>query len=532
MTVVPGVEGAGTVRIEPVSPFIPTELDSDYESARERMLLATIGRGTEWTDFNAPDPGTTAMEAAAFAIADMHYRVASADFSAWPAAWPGWLGESERHWSGALPAPGGSGELTAVAQALGAVLGVVGRDLEREVAACGDRAQAEALLAESAFAGLAPAAIRPAVVSALRWRSLRRVALELTDMIADAVEAADKTSSDPAASDALAATEVMLGTGMWAEECEALVRRERRRRLRETLTTPLVSDEPESLEAEGGVTKVWPPHPIQTLTCEPVTAEDYATRARTHPQVQRAWTVRGRLQGIAWNGLPTPTATQAGAMPAADPRRFLVPDAAAEAVTIVVETGALNPGDGTLRKILAHAVGTEAFNPYNTWRDDLDPNDPRRLMCDEVGIAPLRIFLVKVMATLLIPPTANRAQVTAAATAAVDAFLEQGRAWESAAASVDVPGVPLDGPWPPAPQPLAGWTPGESIRLSEVVARVVAIPEVIAVRDLRMGPADGDDDDWVQGANGVLAVPVGHVPRRSVYDCFTTEFLLDGGCDA
>ena len=95
-----------------------------------------------------------------------------------------------------------------------------------------------------------------------------------------------------------------------------------------------------------------------------------------------------------------------------------------------------------------------------------------------------------------------------------------------------MPGVPLDGPWPPAPQPLAGWTPGESIRLSEVVARVVAIPEVIAVRDLRMGPADGDDDDWVQGANGVLGVPVGHVPRRSVYDCFTTEFLLDGGCDA
>jgi len=275
------------------------------------------------------------------------------------------------------------------------------------------------------------------------------------------------------------------------------------------------------------------------LTCEPVTDDDYASRARSHPAVGRAWTVRGRLPGIAWNGLPTLTDDEASALPAADPRRFIVEDTTAEAITIVVETAEASPTDGDLRAILAHAVGTEAFNPFNPWRDASGANDPRRLVCDEVGIAPLRVKFVRVNATLLIPPTANRAQVTAAATAAIDTFLASGQSVGTEEPAEQAP--LLAGPWPPSPQPTGGWVPGEAIRLSEVVATIVAIPEVLAVKDLAIGREDeeNDPDDplddtvvWVSGANATLSIPVGHVPRRSIYDCFTTEFLIDGGCDA
>jgi hypothetical protein len=367
---------------------------------------------------------------------------------------------------------------------------------------------------------------------------VRRAALEHTDLIADAVAAADEATLDPGERDARAVAEIAAGLALWPEECTALVRRERRRQLRELAAHPLVFDEPESLETDDGRTKVWPPHAIQTLTCEPVTNDDYAARARSHPDVGRAWAVRGRLQGIAWNGLPTLTQDEADDLPPADPRRFIVEQTDAEAITLVVETAAAHPTNAQLRGILAHAVGTEAFNPFNTWRDASGANDPRRLVCDEVGIAPLRVKFVRVQATLLIPPTANRAQVTEAAGNAIDAYLATGQAILADEAATDSPLI--SGPWPSSPQPPGGWVPGDAIRLSEVVAQVVAIPEVLAVRDLKMGREDEGDPDtilddtivWASGANGVLTIPVGRIPRRSVYDCFTTEFLIDGGCDA
>lgn len=507
---------------DPIAPFVPVAPDSDFEGSRSRMQQALVESAGAWTDFNASDPGTTAMEAGAFAVADVHYRIASACFESWPAQWPGWLAEADRHWAAVLPAPSAAGSLTALANALRALIDVPGRNVEREVRESRDRVEAEALLARPPFSTLAPASLREDIVTALRWPLVRRVALESTDVVADAVDSADKMT--PAA----AADELELVTGLWREECEALVRRERRRRLRESLVTPLVDDVPESLEGTGGASKVWPPHRVQALPCEPVTAEDYATRARTHSHVKRAWGVRGRLKGIAWNGFVTPTQGEADALPdAGDLRKFLVPSEAAEAITIVVETTMANPSNNELRAILAHAVGTEAFFAFNPWRDNLDANDPRRLMCDEVGIAPLRLQLVRIEATLLIPPTANRAQVTAAAGATIDAFFEEGRQPDAGAAA-SAGGI--DGPWPPAPQPTSGWTPGESIRLSEVVARIVAIPEVLAVRELRMR-REGSSA-WAAGANGVLTIPVGHIPRRSLFDCFETEFLIDGGCDA
>jgi hypothetical protein len=520
--------GVGAPKLAPIAPFRPIAPDTDFEDARSRMQNALVIAAPAWTDFNATDPGITTMEALAFGLADIHYRIASAGLDAWPAQWPGWLDEADRHWRSVLPAPSAAGELGAVANALRDLLALPGRDVEREVAACAERADAEALLARPPFSDIAPAATRSPIVTALRWRQLRRVALERTDVIADAVDSADRSSATAIDADSRAADELELVTELWREECEALVRRERRRRLAESLDVPLAADSPEDLELPGGESRVWPPHPVQALPCEPVTADDYAARARSHPGVKRAWAVRGRLEGIAWNGLPTTTDTAAEALSAGDPRLYLRPDANAEALTIIVETTASDPDDGELRGILAHSVGTEPFNPYNTWRNPPIANEPRRLTCDEVGIAPLRVSLVRVSATLLIPPTANRAQVKNAATAAIDEYLDRGRDANTASPELAPPWT--DGPWPPAPQPTLGWIPGESIRLSEVVARVVDIPEVIAVRDLQMRREDSST--WASGANGVLVIPVGHVPRRSVYECFATEFLVDGGCDA
>lgn len=521
------VDSAAIRDIAPISLHEPQGHDTDFDAARQRMVAAAVAGSPGWTDHNAANPGTTLLEAAAFTLADMHFRLANAGFDGWPAAWPGWLDEAERHWSSSLPTPG-SGALTAVANALRAVLTVAGRDAEREVMACPSRADAEALLAQAPFAGAGGAEARAAVITALRWGTVRRAALEHTDLIADAVAAADETTLNPTERDARAAAEIAASLGLWPEECEALVRRERRRQLRELAATPLSFDSLEDLETADGRTKVWPPHPKQMLTCEPVTNDDYASRARSHPAVRRAWAVRGRLPGIAWNGLPTLTPAEAEALDDHNPLRFLVSDEEAEAITLVVETTDGNPSDGELRAILAHAVGTEAFVPYNTWRDGSGANEPRRLMCDEVGIAPLRVTFVRVQATLLIPPTANRGEVIEAAAAAIDAFLDS----EQAPPSEESPGADplLSGPWPPAPQPHGGWVPGEAIRLSEVVAQIVATPEVIAVKELKIGKDNGTG--WVSGANAEFEIPVGHVPRRSVYECFTTEFLLDGGCDA
>ena len=173
----------------------------------------------------------------------------------------------------------------------------------------------------------------------------------------------DAQPAPVAVRDARAAAELAYALPLWAEEIAAVVRRERRRLSQEALlarlaevraatavTAPgiraaLAADDlnpaevdvamaagsqppgvlPEDLEDAQGRSHVWPPHPIQVLTCEPVTGEDYARLARAHPSVGRAWAVPGRLDGIAWNGLPTDT------LPS------IVADPGAAAITLVVE---------------------------------------------------------------------------------------------------------------------------------------------------------------------------------------------------
>ena len=69
---------------------------------------------------------------------------------------------------------------------------------------------------------------------------------------------------------------------------------------------------PERWEDPDGDTAVWPPTPDQALRCEPVTADDYATRARAVDGVRRAWAVAGALPGLAWHRGATVVTDRAG----------------------------------------------------------------------------------------------------------------------------------------------------------------------------------------------------------------------------
>ncbi len=550
----------------PIMLSSPAAPDADWETVRARSmaLLATVA-SPAWTDHNVPDPGVTLLEAAAYGIADMHYRVEEAGFASWPLGWAGSLEAPDRHWAGSLPEPG-TGRLTSLATALREALTVPGGSLAPQVAAATSRTDAESLLGAAPYASLIPASLRSAAISALRWSGLRRIAMEHTDVVTDSVAQGDASPGTLVQRDEIAARELVARTGVWPEEAQHLVERERRRQhaviaatyehtisvttdagygalLGDMAAAGLDAAEaiaaaarprqpvhigPEDLERADGSSQVWPPHPLQALTCEPVTADDYARRARTHPEVSRAWTVTGRLKGVMWNGLPTVTPTEAAALyPADDPRRLWVQDSAAAALTIVVEPKVKGTTtDGTfLRKVLAFAVGTEVYTPFPRWADPLAPLDPRRLICDEVGIAPLRYAAVKVFATLVVPPTASQGAIKAAATSAIDDYFAIGR-------SETRPGEdtsdPLDGPWPPAPQPAVGWLPGEPVPLSEVVERLVGVPEVIAVRDLTLQIGSGA---VASGANGALPVPAGHVPTRDPIGCFTTVLQVTGACD-
>ena len=554
----------------PVTLTPPESPDADWLTIRDRVAAA-LTAVPSWTDHNAPEPGITLMEASAFSLADVHYRVADAAFADWPLNWPGWLDVSERPWQPMAQSASDAG-VGPMADAMAALLALPTRDAEREVAAAASRRDAEALLTAAPFAAAVPAGLRPHAVTLLRSRGLRRVALEHADVVADSVTQADAKGGTVAERDARAAIELEARTGVWAEEAAALVVRERRRLMREAARpfaariaatgadglAALLADltdagldateahvaaaaprvpvgvRPEDLEEVGGASHVWPPHAIQSLTCEPVVAEDYSRRARTHSAVDRAWTVPGRLKGLAWNGLPTrdptfvPAPTTAEALFAAN---WLV-DEHARALTIIVDAPTVNATDAvTLRAILAHAVGTEVYTPAPSWRDSLDVLDPRRLIGDEVGIALLARVQVLVQATLIIPPTASATAVVAQAMAAVEAFFEEGRKETPAPAFDD----PLRGPWEPAPQPVGGWVPGEPVRFSEVVERLMGVPEVIGVTSMSMRTVE--QLTWTPASAGSLEIPAGTVPQLATPGCFTAAFQVadapsSGACSA
>jgi hypothetical protein len=541
----------------PITPFVPVPPDADWEMLRARMVARLTTAATPaWTDHNEADPGITLLELAAYGLADLHYRAAERDLDGWPLEARDWVSDAERHWYATLPV----GSLSAIGTALDALDRAVDPPtanptaaavLEPLVRRCASVADATALLSSPPWSAAVAAPLRPAVIALMRSRLVRRIAQEEADVIADVV-AAQRDPDDVAAGDRRAVAELAFSLPLWDEEIGALVRRERRRLSREALTrrltevraatadtvtavrTGLAGDGldageveialaaaaqpvgllPEDLEDASGWSKVWPPHPIQALTCEPVTADDYARRARAHPDVGRAWAVPGRLPGIAWNGLPT------GTLPT------VAVDEAAAAITIVVErVSGTEPADAFLRAVLTAAIGPEATAPFPDWRTDVDDLEPRRLVCDEVGAGLLTDAPLLVQATLVTGVGVDRDAVVADVRRRITAFFGAGRP-ESRAPS---PPQGVDGPWPRIDQPQGGWVPGEPVRFTEVVEAIAGNALVLGVEGLAMKVAG--DPDFVPQSAGRLDLPSNAVPALAAANCLRVRFALTTECD-
>lgn len=533
----------------PITAFVPTDPDADWETVRARVMadLALRASGT-WTDHNQSDPGVTLVEAAAYGIADLHYRVAERLFDAWPLEARDWETEDQRHWHATLPV----GELTAIAAAL-ASSPTAATDLERAVRAAASPADAHALLAQTPWSTQLSAARRPAVVALMRSRWVRQVAQEQTHVIGAAVEAQRLIGGPVATRDARAVAELAFSLPLWADELRAVVRRERRRLTQEALVDRLAEVQavhdaasdaevrtmlsardldtievemataaaeqpwarlPEDLEDQQGRSLVWPPHPIQSLTSEPVTAADYARRARSAPFVGRAWAVRGRLDGIAWNGLPTGSQSE-------------IPiDPDAKAITLVVERlpGPRISKAEFLRNVLEAAIGFEVRAPFPDWRTGVDELAPRRMICDEVGAALLDQAPILVQATLITGIGVDRDAVTDDVRERIKRFFAEGRPETRAP---DPTGA-VDGPWPRIEQPQAGWIPGDPIRFTEVVNAMVGNPEVWGVEDLAM-KIEGTAAFVPQSA-GSLTIPKNAVPVLASANCLRIKYSLISEC--
>ncbi|KQY42952.1 hypothetical protein [Cellulomonas sp. Root137] len=542
--------------VEPVRTFTPVAPDADWEGVRVRLMAALgAGSATTWSDHNAIDPGVTLAEAAAFGLADLHYRTATRP-STWPLEVAAWEPAPDRHWHATLP-PGATAVVADVlaSPAPGSPARSVARVLEPLVRRCASPGDAFALLSRAPWTGTFTAAQTPVAVALLRAGLVRRLAHELTDVVADAVDAQRTTGGSVAERDARAATELAVVLPLWPDELAAVVRRERRRRSAaamldrldailaattapaatvvraELATAGLSPDEvdlamaaapvplgvvPEDLEETDGASRVWPPHPLQALTCEPVTDADYARRARTHPQVLRAWAVPGRLVGIGWDGRP-----QAIAVPTAG------------SVTLVVERMSRPPEVPAaswattpvfLTDVLRTAVGTEVDQPHPTWQDTLDPLDPRRMICDEVGATLLKVCPVVLQGTLVTGVGADRASTVGGALARVAAYFAAGRPESRPAPAT---GPLIDGPWPRVDQPTAGWTPGEAIRFTEVVAAIVADPAILGVELLSIRAGTGP---FVGSTAGSVPLDADCVPELADVQCLRVRFALSGGC--
>lgn len=531
----------------PIERFVPVAPDADWESVRAGVLAGvTESAPTAWSDHNPVDPGVTLAEAAAFGLADLHYRTAERVVDEWPLGVRGWEPDDGRHWHATLP----PGSLGRIADALAAGEDTSAAVLEPKIRACASQADALALLSTEPWSPVITAGLRPVVVALMRSRLVRQVAQEQAHLIAAAVAAQRETGGSVAQRDARAVAELAFSLALWEEELVAVVRRERRRLSVEALlarlaevraateaTVPatkaaLAADGlsaaevdiamaaatdppgmlPEQLEDERGRSLVWPPHPIQALTCEPVTAADYARRARAHPSVGRAWAVPGRLAGVTWHGLPT------GIAPGTEPD----PDAAA--VTLVVErvSGGGVPDDEFLRGVLEVAIGPESRAPFPVWHEDVDDVTPRRVICDEVGAALLKTAPVLVQATLVTGVGVDRDAVVADVRARLSAFFAAGRT------RTPPPERIIDGPWPRIDQPSGGWLPGEPIRFTETVEAMVGSPEVLGVEELSMKVEGGPV--FVQMSAGSLTIPPDAIPVLAAANCLRVRLSLTTEC--
>lgn len=550
---------------EPVWP------DADWDSLHAAALLALQEKQAPalepWTDHNIHDPGITLLEAALWALADLHYRTANR-------AWDSWSVEVDA-WRGLALATGA--DRIAGQKAL---TPPVDADATRAIAGAPSRARAVSDLTGWTASSLPPAGLSATaaaeVVRLLREPALLRAAFEGAAAVGRAVAGA---ASDAAALAAAAAA--LDGFAVWPEEVAALVRREQRhryaRRLQdqqglvlqtlasipsttgpglvnalETLLDVEADDarialaldpapraDPELWETAAGETTLWPPHPLQALTCEPVTGTDYrrlllADHRRLlleDPAVERAWVVPGLAAGVLWNGQTSTTAY---------PWRQ-------GAFTFLLEPTS-EPADETqflkdqLIRVLTADNPSELDKPYFDLRTAPDRETPRRLLGDELCAAIVGRCPVVVAGTLELTPTANTVQVLKEARDRLDAFLSADRI-----APFEPPDVPgpdlvaprdLDGPWPRADDAAAyaadpsredrdtGWQPGSPVRLSELVQLLQTVPGVLGVDGL-CAQLDGDTA-WQADT---LELDPFCVPRFA-RDCLCTRIADPRECDA
>lgn len=536
-----------------MAPVTPDAPDADWATILTRLMgdLTETAPST-WSDHNLPDPGVTLAETAAYGVADAHYRTAERRFDSWPLEVGSYRPDAARQWHLALPA----GQAGAIAGPLKAGLPTSAAILEPLIRACRETPEAVALLAQAPWVTAWTSAQRPYVIALMRARLVRATAQEYADLVASAVDAERASPGPLAARDARAVQSLSVLLPLWQSELKALVQRERRRLAQETLvgrleqvraavsaaetaacradlvaadldTTGAPSEVdvamaaaripfgvlPEQLESDDGRTRVWPPHPIQALTCEPVTSADYARRAREHAKVGRAWAVPGRLAGVAWNGLPTGTAPSI----AVDPK--------AAAITLVVEriSGVSQPMGAFLREVLKTAIGTECEVPFPPWQDTFNPNDPRRVICDEVGASLLQTVEIVVEGIVITGVGVDPAVTLQGVRQRINDFFVRGRGPQEPPAAPEV-----SGPWPLHDQPPGGWLPGDPIRFTEVTEVMVADPSVLGVEQLSMQVKG--DATFHTLADGELSIPANAVPTLATFDCLTARFALAGDC--
>lgn len=518
--------------------------DADFETVRERAMeeLRSVAKG--WTDHNVHDPGVTLLEAAAWVLADLHYRTSEAAFAGTSARVPGSV-------ASLLP------EEAPAVEAAARLWGEHAAEVRRLVDEAGGREAAAETLGDLAHGeGLGPLddEVIDVLVRAVRGPRRRRVELERREEIDEALE----ETGDPASA-AARAEQVLDDEGLWREELDELLHRARRRHLsslmrshgemlvevvlreadgpgeladalrEEDLLPPGLGDltdaetdrllglrsapplTPEWWEDADGRSRTWPPHPLQVRSVEPVTAADYRRLALSMNELDRVWVVPGVGRGLRWDGRRQET--ELPELPGA--------------VTLVVETSEIleeggrgsrerwpslprepwsslkSPQADFLRRVLRQVLGGEGGapdvdDPLPDLRQTPSGQAPRRLLGDEVGAALLSLREVVVRARLDVFPSTPEGPVTAEAMRRLEDYLSPDR--------LDPDRSPptytyrrvdeLDGPWPrladawrlggARPVPPPGWPPGEPVRVSDLVRVLAGVPGVEGVEGLEV----------------------------------------------
>jgi hypothetical protein len=90
------------------------------------------------------------------------------------------------------------------------------------------------------------------------------------------------------------------------------------------------------------------------------------------------------------------------------------------------------------------------------------------------------------------------------------------------------PAGDVDGPWPRIEQPAGGWVPGEPVRFTEVVAAIVANPDVWGVE--RLGMKLEGATSFVPQSAGSLEIPPNAIPTLADGRCLRVRFSLAARC--